>query len=144
MLILFDADGDCPRELAPQIEQWACAVAAPCPCAVVIAKEEYEAWFLATVESLRGKRGIRRDAPAHPAPESVRGAKEALEERMVQGQSYMERTDQPALSAQFDMAAAFARCRSFRRMVDVFGRLVAGAGAQLGDWPPPAWSGEQQ
>src|SRR2546426_7135782 len=45
------------------------------PCAVVLAHREYEAWFLASLESLRGRRGIRGDAEAHPDPEEPRDRK---------------------------------------------------------------------
>jgi hypothetical protein len=139
ILILFDSDDDCPKELAPRIHDWARAEAGPTPCAVVMAHREYEAWFLAAIESLRGRRGIRLDANSHPSPESPRAAKGLLEERMIPGRSYHETADQAALTALFDMASAFTRCRSFRRMVTAFGVLVAGAGAALTKWPPDEW-----
>ena len=139
ILILFDADDDCPKTLAPMLDQWARAAASPLPCAVVMATREYEAWYLAAVESLRGKCAIREDAVYPGDPESRRGAKEALEELMGRGQSYHETTDQPALSAWFDMQAAYGRCRSFRRMVKAFGDLARGASVPLGAWPPARW-----
>jgi hypothetical protein len=106
-----------------------------------MAYREYEAWFLATIESLRGKRGIRPDADSHPNPEEPKGAKGQLELRMHPGRSYSETADQPALSAMFDMALAYRRCRSFRRLVKAFGLLAAGVGVVLDKWPPPAWEG---
>ncbi len=139
ILILFDGDDDCPKRLAPSLERWAKVAAGNIPCAIVIAHREYEAWFLATVESLRGRRGIRRDAVAHPDPETPRGAKEELEERMETGCTYSETTDQTPLTVAFDMATAYARCRSFRRMTKAFGTLATGAGVRLQNWPPPAW-----
>ena len=69
-----------------------------------MAYREYEAWFLASIESLRGQRGIRQDAQSHPAPEEPRGAKGQLEARLEQGRSYSETADQAALSATFDLA----------------------------------------
>ena len=39
----------------------------------------------------------------------------------------------------FDMAAAYRRCRSFRRMVNAFGLLTASVGITLEQWPPPEW-----
>ncbi len=94
---------------------------------------------MATIESLRGKRGIHEDAEPHPRPEIPRGAKEKLEARMHRGVSYSETADQAALTAQFDLSAAYARCRSFRRMVTGFGRLVKRSGLDLTDWPPRTW-----
>jgi hypothetical protein len=124
----------------PILEGWAKAEAGTTPCAVVIAQREYEARFLASLESLRGKCGIRRNASAPPEPEAPRGAKEKLEEYMEPGLTYSETADQASLTAAFDLAAAYVQCRSFRRMVKVFGVLAAGAGYCLPDWPPPAWS----
>jgi hypothetical protein len=140
ILILFDADDDCPKELAPRLRRWAQDEARSTPCTVVIAKREYEAWFLATIESLRGKRGIRSDATSHPDPEGPRGAKEQLEQRLDPGCSYRETIDQVALTAQFDLHEAFLRCRSFRSLVGAFGRLAEGMGVPLVDWAAK-WKG---
>lgn len=139
ILILFDGDDDCPLKLAPTVEAWAQDEAGPVPCAVVIAHREYEAWFIAAIESLRGRRGVRADAESHPDPEAPRDAKGKLEDRMGLGLSYAETADQAALTALFDMSAAYARCRSFRRMVRAFGLLVTGIGIELPAWPPAGW-----
>ncbi len=139
ILILFDSDDDCPRELAPRIEEWATEEAGEIPCAVVMAHREYEAWFLAAVESLRGTRGVRDDAESHADPESPRGAKEQLEKRMRRGRSYSEKADQAALTARLDLAAAFSRCRSFRRMTSAVRGLLQTVGVELSEWPPAAW-----
>jgi hypothetical protein len=126
LLLVFDGDGeeDCPEDQAPVILGWARAEAADTPCAVVMAYREYEAWFLASMESLRGQRGIRADAESHPNPEQPTGAKGQLEVRMEERRSYHETADQPALTAVFDMALAYQRCRSFRHLVKVFGELA--------------------
>ena len=142
ILILFDADDSCPATLAPEIHQWAQEEAGTVPVVVVIACREYEAWFLASVESLRGFRGILPNATSHPEPELPRGAKEQLEEKMETGNSYSETADQAPMTARFDMAAAYARCRSFRRMVRAFGLLASAAGQPVQDWPPSAWTVE--
>ena len=139
ILILFDADDDCPKELSRTIEAWAQDEAGDVPCAVVIANREYEAWFLAAIESLRGQRGILNDAEPHPDPEVPRNAKGRLEDRMSRNTSYSETADQAALTALFDMSASYARCRSFRRMIRAFGLLVTGMGIELAAWPPAAW-----
>jgi hypothetical protein len=139
ILIILDGDDDCPKDIGPQVQEWAQAEAAPMPCYVVIPNREYEAWFLATVESLRGTRGIRDDATSHPDPESPRGAAEELRRRMTPNRRYTKTADQPALTAVFDMAEAHRRCRSFRRMVRAFGLLAADLGIPLGQWPPAGW-----
>ena len=143
ILIVFDADDDCPAELAPEIRGWAAAVAGSVPCEVILAKREYEAWFLGSIESLRGLRGIRSDAAAHAEPEMPRNAKGALEGRMHDGSSYFERDDQPALSAQFALPDAHRRCRSFRKLTSAFGTLVVAMGLEVACWPPAAWEGHR-
>ena len=88
VLIVMDADSDCPAELGPTVQAWAAAAADGTPCQVVLAHREYEAWFLAAIESLRGRRGVLIDAEPYPDPERHRGAKEQLESRMQPGGSY--------------------------------------------------------
>ncbi len=139
ILIVFDGDKDCPKSLAPRVRDWIQTEAPGIPIEVVIAHREYEAWFLGSLESLRGKRKVLQEAVSPPDPESIRGAKERLKANMVVGTKYVEPADQPALTALFDLAAAHRSCRSFRRMVRAFGLLASAAGADIGDWPPPAW-----
>jgi hypothetical protein len=139
VLVVFDSDDSCPKTLAPQIQEWARLEAHGIACEVVIAHREYEAWFLGALESLRGKRNIRPDAISLVNPEAIRGAKEKLKGSMARGAGYLETADQPALTALFDLAAAHRSCRSFRRMVRAFGLLASAAGAEIGEWPPPAW-----
>jgi hypothetical protein len=141
LIVDGDAEGDCPRTQAPEILGWARAEAAGTACVVVMAYREYEAWFLASIESLRGKRGIREDATSHPNPEQPKGAKGQLEMRMEQGRSYHETADQPAMSAAFDMQPTYPKCRSFRHLVKVFGELAEAGGLPLAEWPPADWQG---
>ena len=140
ILIMFDGDKDCPAELGPRVHRWATVAAGDMPCEVVLPHREYEAWFLAAIESLRGVRGVRSDATPHPDPEAPRGAKEQLEARMDTGKSYLERTHQPAFSAQFSMDAAHARCRSFRKLTKSFGDLLCAMGQTVDPWPPASWN----
>ena len=61
----------------PRIKGWAEMGAGGRPCEVVIAHREYEAWFLAAIESLRGQRGIREDAIRSPSTGGTEGRKGA-------------------------------------------------------------------
>lgn len=137
--MLFDADSDCPAQLGPTVHGWAVDVAGAVPCGVVLAHREYEAWFLAAIESLRGHRGVRLDAEPHPNPENPRGAKEQLELRLRTGASYLETADQPALSAKFSLSDAYRRSRSFRKLATSFGNLVQSMGHDIDSWPPASW-----
>ena len=140
ILVPLDGDDDCPAVLGPRLKAWAETEAGGRPCEVVIAHREYEAWFLAAIESLRGQRGIREDASVHPAPEEPRDAKGRLEERMVEGRTYLETTDQPALSQLFSLGRAHQRSRSFRKLAKSFGTLLRGLGKDIGAWPPASWA----
>jgi hypothetical protein len=139
VVILFDGEDDCPKELAASVRTWAREVAAGKPCDVVIAYREYETWFVAAVESLRGHHGIPKTATAPPHPESSRDAKGALEEFMPPDRAYSETGDQPAMSATFDMALAHRRNRSFRKLVKTIGDLLTQLRQPLPIWPPDQW-----
>ena len=99
------------RGLAPRCSN---APGRPDRIATVLAKCEYEAWFLASIESIAGSRTLSGDLAAPPAAESVRGAKEWLSRRMQV--PYRPVADQPALTARFDMALARRRAQSFDKM----------------------------
>jgi hypothetical protein len=62
ILLLLDAEDDCPAELAPELLERSTAVCQGKPMSVVLAMREFEAWFLAGIESLRGRRGISQEA----------------------------------------------------------------------------------
>ena len=142
ILVLFDGDVDCPAELGPAVRRWASVAARDTPCGVCIAHREYEAWFLAAADSLRGHRSIRTDAAPHPSPDDPRGAKHELEQRMKRG-DYKETIHQPAFSRMFCLSHAFRRSRSFRKLVESFGSLLSAMGQQTGGWPPPSWTDNQ-
>jgi len=106
ILVLVDADDDCPAELGPDLAKRAAAARPDVPVGVVLAKREFEAWFLAAIESLGGHRGLRPGLSPVDQPESVRDAKGALQRYMEPGRTYAERLDQPALAQRFDIQQA--------------------------------------
>jgi hypothetical protein len=115
VLVLRDGDdADCPVALASELRPSPDLVTVGVE--VVIARHEYEAWFLAAAESLRSHADIRDDATAPADPEARRDAKGALEAMMCE--SYKETRHQVAFSALMDLRAAHDRSRSFRRMVN--------------------------
>lgn len=114
VLVLLDADDDCPAELAPALLR-RCQEVTRVPVSVVFAVRELEAWFLGGMESLRSHRGIRPDASYHQDPEARRGAKERVEALMAG--SYVDVTDQPALMAHLDIEAARLRCPSLDKLL---------------------------
>ena len=106
ILVLLDCDDGCPAKDGPALLKRAACVRPEIPVKVVLAKREFEAWFLAAAESVRGQRGLPADLTAPTDPEAIRGAKEWLTNKMPDGRSYSETTDQPALASLFDMDAA--------------------------------------
>lgn len=108
ILIVVDCDWEdcCPAEQGPVLLKRAIVARSDLSIAVIFAKREFEAWFLAAAESLRGQCGLPDNLEPPQDPEAVRGAKEWLSNRMARDRSYAETTDQPALAAIFDMEAA--------------------------------------
>lgn len=139
ILILIDADGDCPKDLASQLLNFAAEIAGDIPLEVVIAQQEYEAWFLASIEALRGHRDMRPDAISRDDPENPRGAKAHLQQRMVGGRRYVETKHQAAFSELISLSGAYAKCRSFRKLTRAFGVLHEKMGEAISEWPPPEW-----
>ena len=124
VLVLLDADDDCPVELAMATATRARTVLPHCDVSVVCANREFEAWFLASAESLSGKRGLFvADGDTPRDPDSIRGAKEWLSRRIADGR-YRETTDQPAFAAVMDLELARRRSRSFRKMCTDWSRLA--------------------
>lgn len=126
ILLLIDAEDDCPARKAPELLKEARQVRPDRCITVVMAKCEYEAWFLAAALSLQGKRGFASDAEAPSQPEAIRGAKEWMNARMER--SYSETIDQPAFTDHFDLDQARAAA-SFDKLYREMERLLT---------PPPA------
>jgi hypothetical protein len=142
VVILFDGEDSCPKELAQDIRIWAQTAAGKIPCEVVVAYREYETWFLSAIESLRGKYGISEKAVSPDDPESKRDAKGALEEFMPSTRSYSPTIDQPSMSQLFDMSLTYQRNRSFRKFVKTIGDLLVSIHHIPATWPPVEWTEE--
>ena len=106
LLVLLDADTDCPAQLGPELVERAMRTRPDRTARVVLAKTEYEAWFVAAAESIAGKHGLRADMVAPEDPEAIRDAKGWLMRHMASGQTYRPSADQASLTATFDMTAA--------------------------------------
>lgn len=108
ILVLLDAETDCPANLAPQLAQRSRDARPDILSRVVLAKSEYESWFLAAAGSVAGRREISDDSTPPDDPESIRDAKGWLSSRMPLGRSYRPTLDQAALTAVFDLDEARA------------------------------------
>ena len=58
ILILLDTDGECPVELAERLLQRCEQIGLTCPVEIVCAHWTYESWFLASLDTIKGQRGI--------------------------------------------------------------------------------------
>lgn len=129
ILVLLDCDEGCPAELAPPLLQRMRRARPDIPSSLVLARREFEAWFLASAESLAGRRGLSPSLRAPPDPESIRGCKEWLSDRMMHGATYNAVTDQPALASVFDLEASRSASPSFdkfhREVESLVGRIAA-------------------
>jgi hypothetical protein len=126
VLILMDADNDCPAQLGPETLARAEEIVGHKPIGVVLAKREYEAWFLAAAESLAGKRGLPDPLASPHDPEAVGGAKEWLTRQMEGSRAYHETLDQPPLTQIFDINMARGRSSSLDKFTRDVIRLLQG------------------
>lgn len=125
VLVLLDADDDCPATLGPELRAEAARVRPDLTVAVVVADREYEAWFLAAATSLAGSRSLATGLEPPSDPDAVRDAKGWLQSRRTDGRAYTPTLDQPALTEAMDMDAARSRSRSFDTLWRQVERLVA-------------------
>ncbi len=122
VLVLLDADRDPVCRLGPDLAERARTARRDIQTAVVLAKMEYEAWFLASIKSLRGYRDVPADADPPDDAESIRDAKRWLGERMKR--PYAPVTDQPKFSARFDLDEARKKAPSFDKLCREVARLL--------------------
>lgn len=127
VMLLLDADDDCPAELGPAL---LARIARPdVKMSVVLAKREYEAWFLAAARSIVQHTGVDLDV-AIPNAEAIRGAKEHFERHlMAPGANYRETVDQPRFTTWLDLTEARA-APSFDKLCRDLCGLMGAAGEQ--------------
>ena len=118
VLILLDCEDYCPSELGPRILERAINCRSDVAYLVILAHREYETWFLAAAESLRGICGLPNDLCSPQSPESIRDAKGWLSRQMPT--SYNEPEHQPRMTSAFDFEQA-RQTHSFDR---AFEKLV--------------------
>jgi hypothetical protein len=115
LLILLDMDDDCPQEMAFILTE-RIGQLQPLPFSVVVvcAKCEYEAWFLASLESIQPNSTFEDD------PEAIRDAKGWLKEQF----GYRPVRHQTSYTQKLDFSLARSRSRSFRRLYHAAQELV--------------------
>lgn len=124
ILILWDADDDCPAHEGPRHQARLQAMRPDIPIRVVIANREYEAWFLAGARDLAGTAGLPIDLADHAAPEDLRDAKGWLKQAMGSRSTYRETMHQETFSRLVAIERVRQRSPSFDKLCREVGRIL--------------------
>ena len=129
ILIVLDADRDCPRDLAFNLAQEAFQLNLDVPVAIACANHEYETWFICSLtdtngQGIRDRLGLADSVTAPGLVEEVSGAKAWLDSHMPRDRAYKETFDQEHLTYHIDLSRAHDRSRSFRRLCHAVDELV--------------------
>jgi hypothetical protein len=115
ILVLLDADKDCPVRVAQDLHSRVLKACPGVPFAVVLPKPEFEAWFLAAAPSLSGQHGFLPDLKVPKEPEGRRDAKQQLSLLRRSGDPYKPKALQTKLASIFDLEMAHANSRSYQK-----------------------------
>jgi Domain of unknown function (DUF4276) len=126
VLVLIDADNDCPAKLGPELLSRACRARPDKRVSVVLAKREFEAWYMAAAPSLAGQHGFPDSFPLPSDPEGPRDCKGWLTTARTDGLKYRPTVDQALLASVFDLEMARANSPSFDKFYREVVRLLAG------------------
>lgn len=116
IVVLLDADDDCPADLGARLQAEVSALAPHISTAVVLANKEYEAWFIAAAASINGVRGFSSAGVDVDRCETPRNAKGVMS-RQMPGGHYSPISDQAAFSEILDLDQARTHSRSFRKLL---------------------------
>lgn len=123
VLVILDADADATCVLGPQLLSWAQDARPDRSIGIVVARREWESWYVAGVASLRGSRMLEPTAFHEGDPELMSSPKGWLAQRMARG--YTETLDQPAFAARLDLQQA-RTTYSFDKLVRELARVTNG------------------
>lgn len=134
VLLLLDADKDCPATLGPALLTRAVAVRSDLDISCVLAKRQLENWFKAAGESLRGVCGLPDDVTTPPDPEDGSGATwltQQLQRHNPQAK-YKKPGDGVKLAAAVDVALCRQNSPSFDKLCRDLGARVTPPGSDSG------------
>lgn len=126
VLVVIDADDDCPASLGPSLLARAEAARPDRRTGVVLANREFEAWFLASAPSLGGRAGLAEHLEVPANSETLRDCKGWLTHHRSDGVRYRPRVDQAALADGVDLDAARANSASFDKFCRDVTYLITG------------------
>ena len=123
LLVLLDADGNCPASLGPALLQRLVIRFPDTPVSVSVAHWEYESWFVASAESIALYVGAALEVEVPDNIEEIQNPKVWIE-RNVLSRRYKETSDQASFSSAIDVPLARQRSHSFNRFCLELERLV--------------------
>lgn len=124
ILVLFDSDDDCPKTLAQDFYKRVQRMNIHIPIALVCAKREYEAWFLANIEALIQNGLLNLNTTYDTSKiEEKRDVKGWLSSNMPSGK-YKEVTDQLKMTRYIEFERTSDLSRSFRRLMHAIEELI--------------------
>ena len=124
ILILVDADTDCPVTLARQLSQRCAQISPICPIQIVCADRTFESWFIASLDTIKGWHGVSETAAFCGEVEKIANPKRWIGQQMPDGQAYKETTHQVSFSRLIDLDLVHRNSRSFRRLCHSLEQLL--------------------
>lgn len=124
ILLLLDADDDCPGELGPELLGIMKAARSDLEVACCVANPEYETWFAASADTMAESLDLGGEA-APDSPEDLRLGKRWIARRIATGR-YRETVDQPRLTARIDVDTCRRRSSSFDKLCREIERVARG------------------
>lgn len=113
ILLVVDADEDCPGQLGPRLLSQMQPNANGAACFVAVAQREYESWLLAGLDDFQ-----------HLDPHAAGNAKSRL--GSINNERYRETVDQVRFTSRIDVTRA-CRSVSFRRLYNRMQQLSSGS-----------------
>ena len=132
LLLLLDAEKDCPAELAPQLLVAAQAVRSDVDITCVLAKSMLENWIVAGASTLAGVNGLPNALPTRDNPEDGSGT--AWLEKQLRLQNKTRKYKKTVDAEAFVRAMALQECRT---NAPSFDKLCRELEARLQPPPPP-------
>jgi hypothetical protein len=117
-------EDDCAPALAHYLAQRINGIHPSKPVVVVVARWEYEAWLLASLETAGQAIGLPAGIVYDGDVESVRSAKSWINQRLPPGRKYSETRDQVSMTASLDFGRVESRSPSFRRLKHALEEVV--------------------